>query len=140
MGAPVRSKRKLCHARQLTLLAHFGDALTLATFKGRFLHLLIRQTPNKPPWALTSQDRVVWEAVTHEEAFVAFTSLPKAVAFLQQAVLHNRLIGISKVAKFRRDVPLFARYAVLLNPTLAILHEAPHFLAIDPHLAEASDE
>lgn len=128
-------------ARVQVAAAQDADALTLDTFKGRFLYLLIRQTPNKPPWAVTPQDVVVWEAVTlPDHTFLAFTSLPKAVAFLQTAVLQNALVGISKVAKFRRDVPLFEHYALRLNPSVEAVRGQTHFVAIDPLLAEASDE
>jgi len=120
-----------------------ADALTLETFKGRFIYLPVRQTPNKPPWKITPDDVVIWEAVMvgDTRAMLAFTSLPKAVGFLQAAVLQSWLIGISKVAKFRRDVPLFAVHPIVLNPTLEAIRDQPRqFLAIDPQLAEVGDE
>ncbi len=35
---------------------------SLREFKGRYLHLLIRQTPNKPVWALQPDETVAWSA------------------------------------------------------------------------------
>ncbi len=34
-----------------------------AEFRGRYVHLLIRQTPNKPVWALKPDDQITWQAV-----------------------------------------------------------------------------
>jgi hypothetical protein len=129
-------------ARVQVAAAQDADALALEAFKGRFIYLLIRQTPNKPPWKITPDDVVVWEAVTLADMkLLAFTSLPKAVAFLQQAVLQNGFVGISKVAKFQRDVPLFHHHRVVLNPTFeSALTQTHGFLTIDPQMAEASDE
>lgn len=120
-----------------------ADALTLETFKGRFIYLPIRQSPNKPPWKITRDDVVVWEALTvgDDSAFLAFTSLPKAVGFMQQAIAQGLMLGITKVAKFRRDVPLFTAYPVLLNPPLERMQsQSQGFMKIDPQLAEVSDE
>ena len=120
-----------------------ANALTLDTFKGRFIYLPIRQSPNKPPWMINRDDVVVWEAVTvgDKATFLAFTSLPKAVGFMQQAIMQGLMLGITKVAKFRRDVPLFAVHPILLNPMLdRVQHQPLGFAEIDPQLAEASDE
>lgn len=120
-----------------------ADTLTLDTFKGRFVYLPIRQSPNKPPWKITRDDVVIWEAVTvgDDNTLLAFTSLPKAVGFLQQAIVQGMMLGITKVAKFRRDVPLLSAYSVLLNPTLDRVQAQPQgFMKIDPQLAEVSDE
>ncbi len=116
-----------------------ADALTLAAYRGRFVHLLVQQSPNKPAWRLTSEDRIVWQAVCSGGQMLAFTSLPKAVAFMQVAVLAGRLRDVNKVAKFRREV--VTGWPLRLNPTLDALPNAPLTLvAVDPTLAEAPDE
>src|SRR4051794_13881762 len=63
----------------------------MVEFKGRYVHLLIRQTPNKPVWALKGDETVAWQAVAlsdnEGETLLAFSSLPNAVAFMQPAVI-----------------------------------------------------
>ena len=58
----------------------------LANFKGRYVHLLVRQTPNKPAWSLEAGEFVTWQAAALETpvgtALLAFSSLPQAVAFM----------------------------------------------------------
>lgn len=116
-----------------------ADELALAAYRGRFVHLLVLQSPNKPAWRLTSEDRVTWQAVSSGGRLLAFTSLPKAVAFMQGAVLADRLQGVNKVAKFRKEVA--AQWPLTLNPTLAALpEEAFQWVEVDPTLAEAPDE
>ncbi|MFQ3674766.1 MAG: hypothetical protein SNJ83_14335, partial [Aggregatilineales bacterium] len=116
-----------------------ADALTLATYRGRFVHLLVRQFPNKPVWRLTAEDRIVWQATCSDGHMLAFTSLPKAVAFMQMAVLAGRLRDVNKVAKFRREV--VAAWPLWLNPTLDALPPTPFTqVEIDHTLAEAPDE
>jgi SAM-dependent methyltransferase len=116
-----------------------ADALTLATYRGRFVHLLVRQFPNKPVWRLTAEDRIVWQATCSDGHMLAFTSLPKAVAFMQMAVLAGRLRDVNKVAKFRREV--VAAWPLRLNPTLDALPPTPFTqVEIDHTLAEAPDE
>jgi SAM-dependent methyltransferase len=115
------------------------DALTMTAYRGRFVHLLVQQLPNKPPWQLTPQDQIVWQALCSDDRLLAFSSLPKAVAFMQSAVLANRLRDVNKVAKFRREVA--AEWPLLLNPTWEALSSAAFTQReVDPMLAEAPDE
>lgn len=106
---------------------------------GKFIHVLIQQTPNKPVWALQPDDVIEWRAAAipseGQPTVLAFTSLPRAVTFMQAAVMNNTLQGINKVAKFSRDFPL----PILLNPTLEQIQSVV-FLSIDPTTAEAPDE
>lgn len=116
-----------------------ADGLTLAGYRGRFVHLLVQQSPNKPVWRLTPEDTITWQAVSIGGHLLAFSSLPKAVAFMQGAVLADRLRGVNKVAKFRKEV--VATWPLLLNPTLAALPGAAFdVIEVDPSLAEAPDE
>lgn len=114
-------------------------------FKGRFVHLLIRQMPNKPVWALRPDEVVTWQAVAvadkenDQPQLLAFSSLPNAVAFMQPAVIAGTITDVNKVAKFSRET---ARdWQMLVNPTLEMLHgRAVVFVTVDPRLAEAPDE
>jgi hypothetical protein len=116
---------------------------------GRFVHLLIRQTPNKPVWALKPEDKILWEAAVayndaQEPIAIAFTALPKAVAFMQAAVLAGAIRDINKIGKFSKAVAAKWDFSVLLNPTLeqvrAKFRLTGGSISIDPTTAEAPDE
>jgi hypothetical protein len=120
-----------------------ADMLDLATFKGRYVHLLIQQTPNKPVWKLQPDEKIKWQAVAiqRDDALIllGFSSLPKAVGFMQPAVVEGKIQDINKVGKFSKETA--SNWTVMLNPTLdMILDEELILIDIDPELAEASDE
>lgn len=122
-----------------------SDTLDLSTYQGRYVHLLIHQTPNKPVWHLTPDDKLIWQAVTmqqDDETFLlAFSSLPRAVAFMQPAVLAGAVKDINKVGKFSREVASTWRLPVRLNPTFDALSDATFNLVdVDHDTAEAPDE
>lgn len=122
-----------------------ADLLDLSSFKGRYVHLLVRQQPNKPVWRLAPDEVITWDAAAvaqaDEAALLAFSSLPKAVAFMQSAVLENVMTGINKVGKFSLQTASEWRHPVIVNPTLASINQAQiQFIAIDPSTAEAPDE
>lgn len=128
--------------RLLTLAA--GGALVDASPRV----VLIRQTPNKPVWRLQPDERLVWEAatvidpVTGAPALLVFSSLIKAVAFMQPAVLTGFLVDINKTARFAADRIAAWELPVILNPTFEAWRGArlgPP-LALDPALALASEE
>jgi len=117
----------------------------LSEFKGRYLHLLIRQTPNKPVWALKPDDHIEWQALAlakednEDQPLIAFSSLPNAVAFMQQAVIAGSIKDVNKVAKFSRESA--HDWHLLINPALDILQDTRTiFVSIDPASAEAPDE
>jgi len=117
-----------------------GD-LDLAAFSGRYVYLLIKQTPNKPVWALREGDAIHWEAVSVGDVLLAFTSLPKAVSFMQPAVLSGWIHGVNKVAKFKREMVTGWLTGVRLNPALeGVTGQVVTFRAVDPQIAEAPDE
>lgn len=126
----------------------YGDEFNLV--KGRFIHLLIQQTPNIPIWK-AKEGEIQWKAAalsssnTHELPIAfAFTSLPKAVNFMQAAVLEGKIQNINKIAKFNKKTASQWDFRVLLNPTLSSIRDQyPQptiFLPIDPESAEAPDE
>jgi hypothetical protein len=117
----------------------------LAAFRGRYLHVLVRQSPNKPVWALAPGEGYTWRAVAVVRAgaaqVLAFSSLPSAVAFMQRAVLAGQIPGVNKVAKFSRETAQAWPFGVWLNPTLAEVQGAAvaeH--PLDPATAVTGDE
>lgn len=116
-------------------------ASDLTAYSGRYVHLLIQQTPNKPVWALQAGEPITWRAVTLDGALLAFSSLPKAVAFMQPAVLSGAIKDVNKVAKFSRETAQAWMWPVLLNPSLELLNgRAISLIEVDPITAEAPDE
>ena len=117
------------------------DAQSLDTYRGRFVHLLIRQTPNKPVWAVQADEPVTWDAITLNSALLAFTSLPKAVAFMQPVVVAGKIKDVSKFAKFSVETVRNLSLPVRLNPPIAALDRATiGTLSVDPNSAETPDE
>jgi hypothetical protein len=117
------------------------NALSLADYKGKYLHLLVVQTPNKPVWALEEGEKVHWQAVTADGALVAFSSLPKAVGFMQPAVINDSIRDVNKVAKFSKAQAQQWTLPVKLNPTLEMLNgQSIALIDVDPNTAEQSDE
>ncbi|MDE2859302.1 MAG: hypothetical protein OXN94_15770 [Chloroflexota bacterium] len=122
-----------------------ADLLDLDRYRGPYLHLLIRQSPNKPVWKLAAGEAVAWRALALGDAsnavLLAFSSLPKAVGFLQPAVLLDQVRDVNKVGKFAREVAGGWGRLVMLNPTLdAIKDQQLIWLHIDPQTAAAPDE
>lgn len=124
-----------------------GDDLTLETYDGPYVYLLIKQSPNKPVWALRPDERITWEAVTLNPAeqsdpiLIAFTSLPKAVSFMQPAVMQGVISNVNKVGKFSRQTAQTWTHAMLLNPVLDRINDQVFGqVSIDPNTAEAPDE
>jgi hypothetical protein len=112
---------------------------------GRYVHLLIQQKPNKPAWAIKPDEPVEWQAVAvagdNETVLLAFSSLPKAVEFMQPAVLDGLIKDINKVAKFSWEIARKWPFPILMNPTDDILATNPiMMLPIDPATAESPDE
>ncbi len=112
---------------------------------GRYLHLLVHQTPHKPTWRLTAEDKIQWEAVgvagEGEVVLLTFSSLPKAVEFMQPAVMAGHITNVNKIAKFKWDVVKQWPFPTILNPSDEIFDTQPiAMLDIDPQNAEAADE
>lgn len=132
-------------ARIQQVAARDADLLDLATYKGRYVHLLIHQTPDKPIWRLEPGEVVTWEALAverdHQAVLLAFSSLPKAVGFMQPAVLAGSISGVSKVAKFSREAAAAWSHGALVNPTPEVLIGAAVVrVTVDPASAETPDE
>ncbi len=122
-----------------------ADSLGLSGFRGRYLHLLIQQKPNKPVWKLEQNEQIRWQAAAIQQqqkpTLLAFSSLPKAVAFLQSAVLANNIRDINKVGKFSLSTAKTWEWDIVINPPPEFIRDrALTYLEIDPTLAEAPDE
>lgn len=122
-----------------------SNSLDFATYSGRYVYLLVRQTPNQPVWKLASGEQVEWQAVAVEgddsPVLLAFSSLPKAVAFMQPAVMAGRIKDVNKIAKFSRETAQQWMCPLILNPTTEALEKGAVVLVpVDPETAEASDE
>ena len=133
-----------------------GQALSL--LPNPYIFLLIRQTPAQPSWALPPGTTLTWNAITAIEinsnqcVVLAFTSLPKAVAFMQPAVTSGRIIGVNRIAKFDKTTATHWPFATLLNPDLSILDDTTDIqptvryrlstadLRVDPNTAVSGDE
>ena len=122
-----------------------GDLLALEQYAGRYLHLLIQQRPNKPVWKLTGGETITWRAIAVEvdsrQVLLAFSSLPKAVGFMQPAVMKGLIRDVNKVGKFSRASAQYWTWDLILNPTVESLQDAAlTTVQIDPDSAEAPDE
>ncbi len=122
-----------------------GNSLEMRRFRGRYIHLLIQQRPNKPVWKLVAGERIRWRAAAIERdssiALLAFSSLPKAVGFMQPAVMAGVIHNINKVGKFSVATAQAWDWDISLNPSADSIHgETLIYIDIDPALAEAPDE
>jgi len=122
-----------------------GNLLDLDHYAGRYLHLLIQQLPNKPVWQLTSEEPITWRAAALDygarQVLLAFSSLPKAVAFMQPAVLQGLIRDVNKVGKFSLATAKSWTWDLILNPTMASVQgKSLTAVPIDPASAEAPDE
>jgi len=155
VGVLIRGEKPHATADTLERIQSVAQQDTAGEFKGRYVHLLIRQTPNKPVWALKPGETVEWHALALGDAdsprLIAFTSLPNAVAFMQPAVLTGKIKDVNKVAKFKREIfthETFTRetaagkpYKPLINPPVSVLENAVILLVpVNPARAESPDE
>ena len=122
-----------------------ADSLSLADFKGRYIHLLVQQQPNKPVWQLDAGEKISWRAAALRRnpmpALLGFSSLPKAVGFMQPAVLAGLIRDINKVGKFSLATAQAWDWGLVLNPAPDSLeNEELTYIELDPATAEAPDE
>jgi hypothetical protein len=127
-----------------------ADGLISAS-RGKFVFLLVRQTPDKPAWDIQPGTQLRWQAAMVSDQgerpfLLAFTSLSKAVEFMQSAVMTGYLYGINKVAKFEKGVARHWSSDMLLNPPFEVLHSADGYavkgimLDVDPASAVTGEE
>lgn len=150
IGVLMRGEKPHATADTLERIQSVAQQDASGEFKGRYVHLLVRQTPNKPVWALKPGETVEWQALALEiddsPRLIAFTSLPNAVAFMQPAVLSGKIRDVNKVAKFRRETFTGETAAeqlpkLLINPPISALDGGSITLVpVNPALAETPDE
>lgn len=121
------------------------DNEAAARRSSRYVHLLIQQTPNMPAWKLKKGEKIEWQAAAvigeAETILLAFSSLPKAVEFMQPSVLAGHIKDVNKVARFSWETVRAWPYPIMLNPSDEIFDtQAAVFVPIDPQTAEAADE
>lgn len=102
----------------------------------RFVHLLISQKVS-----VENNNALVWQAAAvagdDETVMLAFSSLAKAIQFMQPAVVTGRIQDVNKVAKFNWSVAKSWPHPFMLNPTDDILESYPAvFVPVDPATAE----
>jgi ubiquinone/menaquinone biosynthesis C-methylase UbiE len=123
----------------------------LSTSRGRFVFLLVRQKPDKPAWAIKPGEPIHWQAAVVNDLagkpyLVAFSSLAKAVEFMQPAVTSGYLVGINKVAKFDKVIAPQWGIDLLFNPAFEALQKSDelrfqgNFLTVDPENAVIGEE
>lgn len=148
-GVLIRGEKAHSTDNTLERIQHVAEAdadlLDLNTYKGRYVHLLIVQTPNKPVWKMSVDDKIEWCAVTveqkNEDKLLAFSSLPKAVSFMQPAILKGFVRDVNKVGKFSKETARTWQQSILLNPILSdVYDDVVKLLSINPDTAEAADE
>ena len=130
-----------------TVRGNILQGLEIENTPGKFIHLLIHQTPNKPAWAIQPGEVITWGAVAALMAgqppiALAFTALPKAVQFMQAAVLSGAIKDVSKVAKFSKTTGAAWDFPIWLNPTLEEVQAylPGTLIGIAPESAETPDE
>ena len=143
-----RGERPPTEASPLARAQHLAATAPAEAGQPRFLYLLVTQTPNKPAWKLEPGERVAWRAATVEPApdepprLLAFSSLVKAVAYLQPAVLAGAISGVNKVAKFPAAAAQRWPLGYVLNPTFEALRAAAAGPAVEvsPEAAVTGEE
>lgn len=122
-----------------------ADLLDLDNYRGRFVYLLIIQTPDVPVWRMTPDDKICWQAVAvateKGTQTLVFSSLPKAVNFMQTAILAGFIHGVKKVGKFSKETAKEWDFVTILNPTLSYIeHYNVVLIDIDKDSAGVPDE
>ncbi len=144
VGALIRGEKSHTEERTLDRVKQVAATDTPQRI-ARYLHILIHQTPYKPAWRMTSEDKIQWQAVgiagNDEVVLLTFSSLPKAVEFMQPAVMAGHITNVNKIAKFKWDLVKQWPFPTILNPSDEIFDtQAVVMLDIDPANAEAPDE
>ena len=116
--------------------------------KTPYVFLLVAQSPNKPAWKLAPDEPVTWRAVTllppsgGGTVLLAFSSLLKAVAFMQKAVLAGAMAGVNKIGKFPAQAARGWPLPLALNPSFEAVSglEPGPAIELDPRAAVTGEE
>ena len=125
-----------------------GNAIV--AIKGRYIYVPVHQIPNKPVWRLDPAEQLQWTGFVvknrnnEQQALLAFTSLPKAVQFLQHMVKANVVLDVNKIPKFAKATAAHWQFAIVINlepaEFLATHRLSQQTVYLDPSSAEAPDE
>lgn len=113
-----------------------------------FCYIPVEQTPNRPAWRLAPGEKIEWRAPTvldsgsGQARLLVFSSLVRAVAFMQKAVLADTIRGINKVGKYRSAQVAGWQRPFLVNPTFHDVRNRARGPAVvlEPGAAQAPDE
>jgi hypothetical protein len=144
IGSPVERVRAAAGSSATGALS----LVTPGEIVSPYVFLLVTQTPNKPAWKLGPDERVTWQAATIRPAddgmpaLLAFSSLLKAVAFMQAAILAGAIAGVNKVGKFPAQAAHDWPARLALNPAFDSVKGlvAGPALELDPRTAITGDE
>ncbi len=116
----------------------------------RALHLLVQQNPPARSWdervAITWRASTVREVRTDRRVLLGFTSLVKAVAFMQPAVLAGVIHNVNKLPRYEPVYLIKWGLPVIVNPAFERLRADPRFaweapaLELEPAAALKSHE
>ena len=143
-GALMRGEKPHTEARTLDRVKQVASHET-APRAARFVYLLIEQQPFKPAWRMKPDEVRQWKAAAvqgnDELVVLAFSSLPRAVEFMQPAVLAGHVQSVNKIGKFAWDLTKKWPFPIMLNPSDEIFDtQTLAWMPIDPNEAEAPDE
>jgi hypothetical protein len=148
-GSPTERLQTLATANSSGSAPNYHLPITnYLDLKTPFIFLLVIQTPNKPAWKLSPGERVEWRAATLLTAadappvLLGFSSLVKAVAYMQGAVMAQRLAGVNKVGKFPASAAQGWPLPLALNPEFERVRDlqAGPLCEVDPQIAVTGDE
>ncbi len=131
-----------------TLPGHPLPITSYGSIKSAYIFLLVAQSPNKPAWKLAPGEPITWRAATVLPAggpppvLLVFTSLVKAVACMQGAVLAGQLAEVNKVGKFPVTAAEAWAVPLTVNPAFDAIRDLAPGPAweVDPRTAITGDE
>lgn len=113
--------------------AHTYTPFEATAYNGRFVFLLTQSAAKRRPWEtdtganagadadLTAIAIASMNDEGRSPVALGFSSLPKAVAFMQPMILAGRITGVNKIAKFTRETAAAWPFAAWLNPPATAL-------------------
>lgn len=122
-----------------------AQQLDVAQYRGRYIYLLIKQQPNVPRWKLRESDNLTWHAVAVEQepapVLLGFSSLPRAVSFMQAAVLAGTVSDVNQMPRFKPQTVSEWQRDIIINPEPEYLNGRSIVdVPVDPDDAEEPEE
>lgn len=122
-----------------------AQRLDVAQYRGRYIYLLVKQQPNVPRWKMRDADDLTWHAVAVEQGtnplLLGFSSLPRAVGFMQAAVLAGTVSDVNQMPRFKPQTVGDWQHEVIINPEPEYLNgQTVIDVRINPDDAEEPEE